>query len=543
MDGAQARPYTAPMAQTLSRADPDLLLGVDIGTQGVKGVLIDEELRVVGHAYAEHGIAMPRPGWAEQDAEAAWWRGFLRIVRRLLREAPAQRIRGVGCSGMSVCVLPCEGATPLRPAILYRDARAAREIEELRELTAQGGFDTRHPFSTQSVVPKLMWLARHEPDVLGRATHLFTAANFLTYRLTGRYTLDYCQASYFEPLYSYENRRWSNSGRRLAGLPDLPLPALAGSSEPAGAVTPAAARACGLVEGTPVAVGSSDGISEIVSLGGGSPGLPVLLYGSSGVIGLETDRTRSLGTSVIIPHPLRLDRSMLLSGPTAAAILTRWFADTFGAAGAVSAAASGDTAGTVAGSGGDTGLTRRPRAYEALSRAAARIPPGSEGLIALPYFAGERHPFRDPAARGVLFGLTLSHTREHLYRALLEGVAYSFRHNLEELTEGGERIREIVAGGGGSRNEIWVQIVSDVCGYDQLLPPSPGGSEVGAAVFAGLCTGSFKRFGAETGDIILRGAKRVRPRPEAGAVYAEIYPVFRELYERLAPDLHRLADG
>jgi xylulokinase len=204
------------------------------------------------------------------------------------------------------------------------------------------------------------------------------------------------------------------------------------------------------------------------------------------------------------------------------ATLTKWFRDNF-----CEAEIAREKAGA-------------PNAYEQLSQAASRIPAGSEGLMVLPYFCGERHPFIDPVARGLFIGLTPSHTKHHLYRALLEGVAFNIRHNIEVLSESAGEITGIVSGGGGTRSRLWAQIVSDVAGYEQAVPTIPTGAEIGAAYMAGLAVGVLKDL-SELSAHTLDGADWIHPRPENRKLYQRLYPLFRSLYPKVRTTMHRLA--
>ncbi len=500
-----------------------LLLGAEIGTQGIRGVVVDENLDVVARQGFEHNLVELQPGWAEHDTDQVWWRGFKSVVKELLRTVSAKDIRCISCSGIYPCLLPAIGASPLRRAILYNDTRAVSEIGEVQALTERLKTQTRNSFSTQSVVPKMLWLKKNENELYRKADRFFTSNNYITYKLTNRYVLDYAQTMHYEPLYCFAEKGWSEECARLIGLNLKNLPALLKPIEVAGHITEEAALECGLQEGTPVAVSSSDAVAEILSMGGEKEGRVSLLYGSSGVISLTTDNEFPPGSLSVIPHPVLKDRFWWTSGPTAAAILTKWFRDNF------------------AGSEIELASSRGISSYELLSAGAESISEGSEGLIVLPYFSGERHPIIDPQARGVFLGLTTYHTRLHMYRALLEGVAYSFRQSLEEITGHGKEVKDIVSGGGGAKSRLWVQIVSDVTGYDQLVPLRATGADIGSAYMAGLAVGLIDNIW-DLQTKVLDGAREITCQPGANSTYQKFYELYKGLYPKMKEDMHRLAE-
>jgi xylulokinase len=503
----------------------ELLLGVDIGTYSSKGVLCGPDGHVLAEATIEHGLSLPRPGWAEHDADAIWWGEFVALTRTLLGDRyRGEDVGGVAVSAIGACVLPVDAAgRPLRMGILYGiDTRAPEEIAWLNEhfgeepMFALGGM----ALTSQAIGPKILWMKRREPDVYAAARMFFGSSSYMVYRLTGEYVMDYHTASYYNPLFDLRNLRWDP--RFAEPIVELDrLPRLLWSDEIAGEVTPAAAAETGLKLGTPVTAGTIDAAAEAVSVGVVDPGDMMVMYGTTmffiHVTGDPVPDPRMWATAFALPGRYSIDGGMSTTGA-----LTRWFRDTLGGEEMVAEAAGG------------------PNAYAALADAAGTISPGAEGLICLPYFAGERTPINDPDARGVYAGLTLTHTKAHLYRASLEGTAYGVRHNLETMAAMGAPPRRLVAVGGGAKNPLWLQIVSDVSGLPQDVPERTIGASYGDAFLAGLGTGIVPGLDALTRDWV-KLSLQLQPTVDLRPVYDAYYDVYRNLYESAKDQLHALA--
>jgi xylulokinase len=486
----------------------EAVLGVDIGTSSSKAVLCSLDGDVLAAAAREHRVDLPAPGHVEMDP-AVWWHELCTLCHELLAGADVA-VTAVGVSGMGPCVLLTDGGgSPLRPAILYGvDTRAEAQIDELTErygaaeIAARGG----SLLSTQAVGPKLAWIAEHEPDTFASARKLLMPSSFLVYRLTGAYVLDHHSASQSVPLYDIEAERWHEPwwDELAAGIE---RPALLWPGDVAGTVTAAAARETGLPEGIPVLAGTIDAWAEAVSGDAHNLGDLMLMYGSTLFFVHTVDRllrAPALWSTVgAFPGTRSLAAGMATSGS-----ITAWLRELFGGAG-----------------------------YDELVAEAAASPAGANGLLLLPYFAGERTPFADPRARGVLAGLTLSHTRGDVYRAALEATAFGVRHNLEALEDAGASIARIVAVGGGTTGALWTQIVSDVTGREQVVPAKTVGASYGDAYLAACAVGapSIAEWNPP--------AAIVRPRPEHESLYDDLYELYRDLYAATAPAVHALADA
>ncbi len=493
------------------------LLGIDIGTYSSKGVLVEQSGRVAASAGVEHELSLPHPGHVEHDPEKVWWGDFRRLVRELLASSGVEprRIAGIGISTISPAVVPAdERGLALRPAILYGiDTRATREIEELAALTGAS-------LTSQSAAPKLLWIRRHEPEVWARTRWILNGCGYLVLRLTGEAAIDVYDACLFAPFFDPAARAWSPElAARLAPLEWMPR--VRWTCETAGRVTAEAARETGLAQGTPVITGTADAAAEAISAGLSEAGELMLMYGSSTFFILRTPGPREPAGFWASPF-LEEDSFVVTGGTATAGSLTRWFRDNFAAEELAAQRAGGADA------------------YQALAALAASSPAGSRGLVVLPYFSGERTPLHDPRACGVVFGLGLGHTRADVYRALLEAVGYSIRHNLEALAEQGCRAERILAVGGGTRNPVWMQMVSDIAGIAQDIPGQQSGASYGDAFLAGVGAGLFRGAG-EVRRWVQPGAT-VRPDARARAVYQGSYRIYRELYRRNASLMGELGE-
>ncbi|MET7287122.1 FGGY-family carbohydrate kinase [Streptomyces sp. NPDC005573] len=484
----------------------DAVIGVDIGTSGSKGVLVGLDGEVIRSAVRVHTPDRPAPGRFEMDARV-WWRECVALTRELTGPGDADVV-AVGISGMGPCVLLTdEDDEPLRPAVLYGvDTRSVRQIRHIEERLGAEEIVRRcgSALSTQAAGPKIAWIAEEEPGVYARARRLYTTAGWLVGKLTGAYVLDHHSASQCTPLYDTHAHRWYAPWAAEVA-PGLDLPPLRWSGEPAGTVTPEAGRETGLPAGIPVITGTIDAWAEALSVGAHHTGDLMLMYGTTMFLLHTVDRPLTSpalwGTVGALPGTRNLAGGMATSGA-----VTDWLRD-------LSAGAD----------------------HATLSREAAASPPGANGLLMLPYFAGERTPLMDPDARGVIAGLTLSHTRADLYRAALEATGFGVRHNVETIEAAGGDIRRVVAVGGGTKGPLWPQIVSDITGLPQEVRTVTLGAAYGDALLAAQTVGEARV------DDWNPVRETVRPRREQAAVYDELYRLYRRLYEQTADTVHTLA--
>ncbi len=498
-------------------------MGIDIGTYESKGVLIDEHCAIVAAHAVKHELENPRPNHFEHDAEAVWWGDFCAISRALLEQSgiPAQQVACVGSSALGADCLPVdEHCRPLRKAILYGiDARAEQEMAELTDLYGPEKVQRLfgRPICSSDVAPKILWIKRNEPEVYARTHKFLTATSYLTAKLTGEYVIDKFLINTFAPAYRTDGT-FNAQECALFCRPDQ-LAACRGTIEVAGRVTPWAAAQTGLAEGTPVLTGTDDAGAEAISTGIFQPGDMMIMIGSTCYMIYCSDRlvkdARIWHDEFIIPGTFSVS-----AGTNTAGTLTRWYRDQV-----FFDALAGQEAGG-------------RNAYETMLDGLDDIPAGSDGLITLPYFAGERTPLNDPQARGVIFGLTLNHTRRHLYKSALEGVGYSIAQHLDILREHGLPLNKIMAVGGGAKNAPWLQIIADICGEPIHTAAVTLGASFGDALMAALGSGTFANF-ADLEQVI-RPGQTFRPHAQRHASYQPLRAVFDALYVATKDLMHRL---
>lgn len=482
------------------------VIGVDIGTSSTKAVLVGLDGRVIRSATREHTVERPHVGWVEMAGDI-WWQEFVELSRQLVR-LDGVEVVAVGLSGMGPCVLLTdEAGVPLRPAILYGiDTRSTLQIARLNdqlgaeEIRRRGG----SALSTQAAGAKVAWVADNEPAVFALARRLFMPSSWLAFQLTGEYVLDQHSASQCTPLYDIENLGWYRPWVS-AIAPDLSMPLLRWPGDIAGVVARKAAELTGLPAGIPVITGTIDAWAEAISVGAQGVGDLMLMYGTTMfLINTVADLVTSpslWATVGALPNTRNLAGGMATSGA-----ITSWLRDLFGSFN-----------------------------YADLVELADRSGPGANGLLMLPYFAGERTPIFDPEARGIIAGLTVAHTRGDLYRAALEATALGVRHNIEAMQSAGGDVRRVVAVGGGAQGTLWTQIVSDVAGRPQEIPTQTIGASYGGAFLAAQTVG-------ECSISAWNPIKEIRePQVKHAEWYDELYASYLELYSSTRVVAHMLA--
>ncbi len=506
---------------------PKLLLGIDVSTTGAKALVIDQAGNVIASATEEYPLYTPRPLWSEQNPED-WWQGAVKAVRRALSASnvSATDIAGIGLTGqMHGLVLLDEAGEVLRPAILWNDQRTGPQCEQITAWA--GGLKKTVELTGNAVLPgftapKVVWVRENEPAVYDRVRHILLPKDYIRYRLTGEYASEVSDAS-GTSLFDVGNRRWSPT---MAGLLEVPmgwLPEVAESHIVTGEVTAAAAALTGLKEGTPVVGGGGDQAAQAVGSGIVRPGIVSVTSGTSGVVFAHADSyaPEPEGRLHVFCHAV--DGAWHAMGVMlSAGGAFRWLRD----------AAAGEDKAAAAAQGRDV--------YDMLTEQAAPVPPGSEGLLFLPYLTGERCPYPDPNARGAFVGLTLRHGKGHLVRSVLEGVSFGLRDSLELIKGLGVPIEQVRASGGGAKSPLWRQIQADVFGAELVLINVTEGAAMGAALLAGVGAGVYRDI-REAVDACVRVTSSTAPNPEAAAIYERSYPLYRNLYPALKPTFDALA--
>lgn len=500
-----------------------LLLGIDVGTTGLKAVLCEPDGMILGQASQEYPTAYPRPNWAEQDPEA-WWRAAGAILPKIIAEAGAdpRAIVGVGVSGQAPSLAPVDSrAAPLRPALLWLDRRSEAECAWLCARVGEAAIAATNGgrIDPYYLAPKWLWLRDHEPDVYRQTRAVLQANGYLIHKLCGALCMDVSHG----PLTLFFDSRRLCYAEELAGAMGLDLaqmPPLRACAEVVGEVTHAAAAATGLAPGTPVIAGMCDGTAAAVEAGLLRRGQAAEMTGQSTVLLICSDEPY-LGRELIpLVHGVP-GRYLVVGALAASGGSLRWFRDQLGEAERLAGPLLGVDP------------------FDLLSQEAARSPAGANGLIFLPYMYGERSPIWDSAARGVFFGLSLATTKADLIRAIMEGAAFGLRHNAETAAAGGFPIVGLASVGGGARSAVWNQIKADVLQVPIRLPRSAIGAPLGDALAVGVATGIYPSFDAAVRRVVQIAREftpdaALRPRYDAlYGVYVGLYPALRDSFARL----------
>ena len=472
-------------------------------------MLVTLQGHILRSAVRAHSVERPFPGQVEMSAEI-WWQEFVDIATELTSPGDVDVV-SVGVSGMGPCVLVTdERSRPLRPAILYGvDTRATAQIDALNAAIDPAEILDRcgSALSSQAVGPKLAWLREHEPAVFAKAKRLYMPSSWLAYKLTGNYVLDYHSASQCTPMFDTRSLSWYLPWATQIA-PGLELPPLSWPGEQAGVTAHAVA---GIDAGVPVITGTIDAWSEALSVGAHNVGDLMLMYGTTmfliNTVQAQITSASMWGTVGALEGTRSLAGGMATSGA-----ITSWLRELVG---------SPD--------------------FATLLDEAEASGPGARGLLVLlPYFAGERTPIMDPDARGVLAGLTLTHTRGDIYRAVLEAVALGVRHNIDVMRSAGAVIDRVVAVGGGTQGGLWTQIVTDVTGMTQVIPSKTIGASYGAALLAAQLEHdvSIDDWNPPAG-VLTPDESTASDYEDLYRLYLDLYPASREIVHALAAHASR----
>jgi len=496
------------------KEDPIKLLGIDVGTGGTRAVVVDTRGRALASGTEEHRpFASPQPGWAEQSPQD-WWRACGIAVRRAMNACGVDRdeIACVGFSGqMHGAVLLDERGEVVRPALIWCDQRTEPQAQALEELFGRDEWIrlTCNSPLTNFTLTKLLWVRDHEPEKWRRVRHVLLPKDYVRFGLTGDYASEVSDAS-GTLLFDVARRRWSTEIVSRIGLDEHMLPPVCESQEICGRISAAGAEATGLKVGTPVVAGAGDQAAGAVGMGVVQAGVVSATIGTSGVVFAATDRPYldPLGRLHTFCHAIP-GRWHVMGVTQAAGLSLRWFRDRFGA-------------------GPEDG--RDP--YDRLLAEASDTPACAEGVYWVPYLMGERTPHCDPQARAAIVGLSASHTRAHVIRAILEGVAFSLRDTLTIFREIGVPVEQIRLGGGGARSALWRQIQADVYGREVQQVAAEEGAAYGAAILAGVGAGVWRSVD-DACDAVVQIPKRIPPDGELLRVMEKGYQTYRRIYPAL----------
>ncbi|OPZ93195.1 MAG: Xylulose kinase [candidate division TA06 bacterium ADurb.Bin417] len=504
----------------------DLFLGIDVGTSGVKVLLVDSNGRVVDQQDESYPLLEPRPLWAEQDPEA-WWRATARALKKVSERQPLnKRLAAVGLAGQMHGSVFLDGRDRMvRPALLWCDQRTGAEAAEIE--TAVGPEKLRritgNPLFTGFTAPKVRWLQKHEPDNYRRTARLFLPKDYIRYRLTGIAASEVTDNS-GTGFFDIRKRNWSAEITAAAGVPDRWLPPVLESPAIAGKVSPTAAGRTGLPAGCPVAAGAGDQAASGVGNGVVRPGVVSATLGTSGVVFAYSDRLRRDPAGRIHTMCHAVPGAWHLMGVTlAAGGALRWYRDTFCPAEKAEA------------------QRKQTDPYEIMTAAAGRVPAGAGGLIFLPYLNGERTPHANPLARAVFFGATSRHTRDYFTRAVLEGVTFALRDSLEMMKGLKLPVREVRLSGGGARSRLWCQMQADNFQVVCRRTVNPDTTALGAAILAACGSGTFASVADGCAGMVRTG-RVFQPDPAVEKRYKKAYLLFDSLYPALADSFDRAAE-
>ena len=492
----------------------EYVLGIDVGTSGTRAVLSGRRGEIVGSATCEHvPFASPKIGWAEQDPQD-WHRATGSAVRQVISAVgiDSSDVSAVGLAGqMHGAVLLDENNEVLRPALIWCDQRTQAQCDWLNSKVGASKIIelTCNPALTNFTLTKLLWVRDNEPELWKRFRRVLLPKDYVRFKLTGEHAVDVADASGTLML-DVAHRRWSEDMMCAAEIPMSCLPKLYESPEICGQISEAGASHTGLKAGTPVVAGAGDQASGAVGMGIVRAGAVSATIGTSGVVFAATDSPAMDRQGRVHTFCHAVPGRWHVMGVTQAAGLSfRWFRDLL-------RAASSDFS------------------YDDLTREAATVPPGADGVLWAPYLMGERTPHLDPNARGTLTGLAASHTRAHVVRAILEGVAFSLKDTFSLFEEMRVPARTVRLGGGGARSPLWRQIQADVYGHEVEILAAEEGAAYGAALLAGVGA-KFWPSVDEACDVVVKVQQRVRPDPKAVKALTVHYKNFQQLYPALKP--------
>jgi xylulokinase len=495
------------------------VMGIDVGTGGTRALIVDASGRILASATEDHApFASPCIGWAEQHPDD-WWRAAQIAIRKAILDSGlrADQISCVGFSGqMHGAVMLDEHGKVVRPALIWCDVRTQKQCDDL---TSQLGRDrmielTANPALANFTLTKFLWTRDNEPDNWNRVRRVMLPKDYVRFKLTGRAATDVADAS-GTLLLDVSRRTWSAEILSAVGIDPSILPELFESPAVCARISHAGAEASGLVEGTPVVAGAGDQAAGAVGMGIVSPGAVSATIGTSGVVFAATDRpvTDAQGRLHTFCHAIP-NRWHVMGVTQAAGLSLRWLRDTFFQ--------------TCSQSGGEI--------YDCMTKEAAQAPAGSDQLLWAPYLMGERTPHLDPDVRGALVGLTASHTRAHVIRAVLEGVAFSLKDTFRILEAMGIPIERVRLGGGGARSALWRGIQAEVYGREVEILAAEEGAAYGAAILAGVGAGLWPSVDAAC-ESIVHVSERVTPDPVHVVTmnaqyqrYHRIYPAMKSIY-------------
>lgn len=505
-----------------------LFLGIDIGTSNVRSAVFTDRGKPLGYSIKELKIYEPSPGWAEQEPRELWFK-TLQTAREAIKMSGSSPndVASISFSGQmhSISVIDKKGDVLFKLATGF-DQRAGPESEELSKLISPRELYERTgcPPLFSYILPKILWIKRNKPEIFHRAYKFLSAKDYVIHKILGKAYLDYSVASGSQ-LLNIHKLKWDNRVLEIAGIGEEKLPILKDEFKPVGELPASIAKKIGLKQGIPIVLGASDGALSSVGLGAFKKGVTALDLGSSGAIRAcfgkpifdESEQMR------LFCYYLGLKKWLVGGAINNAGLPLRWFKNKFGYQEIQEAKEKGISP------------------YQIMDREARKVELGSENLLLIPFLSGERFPIRDYKAKGVLLGLTYTHSRAHLLRAIMEGVAFTFRSIMETMEEQRIRINQVRISGGGAKSELWKQILADVLGKTIVETKVKEASVLGAAMAGAISSGVYRSL-AGAGDNMVKVFKKRQPVEENRRRYNKYYQIYKDLYPACKPFFERFSE-
>jgi len=502
-------------------------IGIDIGTTGAKALLMDVNGIVVTTSTHEYPMFTTHPLWAEQNPED-WWSATYQSLSEVIRKANinSSDVKGIGLTGQmhGLVTIDATGKV-LYPCIMWNDQRTA---EECKEITEKIGFDKMLTITGNQVLPgftapKILWLRKYKPDVYSGINKILLPKDYIRYKLTNEFFTDVSDAS-GTSLLNVKERTWSKEILNKLEIPFEWLPEVVESISQTGSITKQTAALTGLKEGTPIFAGGGDQAAGAIGSGAIKEGIVSIVLGTSGVVFTHSNDYRIEPEGKLHAFCHSVPGKWHLMGVTlSAAGSFRWFRDTFAFEEKLTAEKSGRDI------------------YEILTSQAESVAAGSEGLFFLPYLTGERTPYSDPNAKGAFIGLNVRHTKAHLTRAVLEGVAYSLRDCYELISNLGIKAESLIISGGGAKSKLWRSIIADVFNAEINTRSCTEGAPYGAAIISAVGTGKYKSIN-EACEKMLKIESKIEPDKKRVSIYNDFYSIYKQFYPQLKITFENISD-
>ncbi|MCX5777344.1 MAG: xylulokinase [Candidatus Firestonebacteria bacterium] len=501
------------------------LIGIDVGTSGTKVILIDVNGKLIAKDLQEYALYTPRPGWAEQQP-SDWWKAAVKGIKNVIKDVNVSDVAAIGLSGqMHGLVALDKNNRVLRPSILWCDQRTVEQCEYITKTIGAERLKklVYNPALTGFTAGKILWMRDNEPVLYRKIAKVLLPKDYIRFKLTGKFATEVSDASGML-LLDVKNRRWSKTVLKELNIPESMLAVCFESEEISGHVTSEAAKVTGLKAGTPVGGGGGDQAASAIGCGVVENGIISVTIGTSGVVFAFSDIVKldKKGRIHTFCHAVK-NKWHTMGVMLSAGGALKWFKDTL---------CKEEVA---------LAVKKKVDPYDIILQGLEKIPPGSENLIFLPYLSGERSPYADPYARGVFMGLGQNHTKKHMTRAVLEGVAFGLRDTVEVMRSLKIPVKEIRVTGGGARSKLWLQILADILGQEVVTVNMTEGGAFGVALLAGVGAGVYEDI-SKVCKKLIKTKKGAKPNKVNAGIYNKYYKVYRKTYFNLKDEFKELAD-